>query len=163
MSRRRHIAALTVVTLAVAGASATGAAAKTVKKPAPKYKTVKGSYSVTLLPDPTIDAEAQPQVGGGTCHALDPKSVDTHALSLPGKGTLHVVLDSTDPTGKGKTDWDLVILDAAGHEVDESSGETSHEETTDPNMKKGKASIEVCNLIGEPTGNISWSFTYRIN
>src|SRR5436305_9710181 len=108
MSRRRHVAALTVVTLVVAGASATGAAAK-AKKPAP-LKTMKGSYTVTLVPDPTIDVQGQLHKD---CANVDPKSIDVHALSLPGTGTLHVVLDSPDPTpGGGNTDWDLVILDA---------------------------------------------------
>jgi hypothetical protein len=158
MSRRRQIAALTVVTLAVAAVSATGAAAKTTKKAPPKIKTMRGSYSVTLVPDPTTETAT---VTHKVCSALDPKSVDLHPLTLPGTGTLHVVLDSPDPTGKGKTDWDLVILGASGSEYDASDGATSHEETFDPNMKKGKISIEVCNLVGQPTGNVSYTYTYR--
>lgn len=164
MSRRRQVAALTVVTLAVAAISATGAAAKTTKKAPPKLKTIKGSYSLQLVPDPTIDAEIQvPGATSHTCQGVDAggKSADVHPLSLPGSGTLHVVLDSPDPTGKGKTDWDLAILNAAGKEIDASNGATSHEETFTPNLKKGKTSIEVCNLIGGPNGNVSWSYTYR--
>ncbi|MBV9098624.1 MAG: hypothetical protein JO079_11260 [Frankiaceae bacterium] len=155
MSRRRYVAAMTVVTLAVATASATGAAAKAKPKPKP-LKTMKGSYSVTLVPDPSIES---PTIGD--CEVIDPKAADIHPLTLPGTGTLHVVLDSPDPTGKGVTDWDLVILDAQGQVYDSSTGGTSHEETVDPNMKKGKISIKVCNIAGEPTGNVSYTYTYR--
>src|SRR5207302_4764162 len=102
MSRRRHVAAFTVVTLLVAAASATGASAKAAKKPV-RMKTMKGSYSVTLVPDPTIDVQGQL---GNDCKNVDPKSIDVHALTLPGTGTLHVVLDSPDPTGTGSFDWD---------------------------------------------------------
>ena len=161
MSRRRHVAALTVVTLVVAGVSATGAAAKTTKKAPPKLKTMKGSYQLTLVPDPTIDAKAQPQVGGGDCNATDPKSIDKHPLSLPGAGTLHIVLDSPDPTGKGKTDWDLALLDSHGSEIDSSTSPTSHEEITHTGLKKGSVSIEVCNLIGGPNATVTYSYTYR--
>jgi hypothetical protein len=155
MSRRRQVAVLTVVTVAVAAVSATGASAKTAK---PKYKTMKGSYSVTLVPDPTIEVEGQL---GNVCKAADPESANTHALSLPGSGTLHVVLDSPDPTGTGNTDWDLRINDAAGNEIDSSDGATSHEETYDPGMHKGKVNIVVCNLAGAPNGTVSYTYTYR--
>lgn len=154
MSRRRQLAALTVVTLVVAGASATGAVAKAK----PKMKTMKGSYQVTLVPDPTIEVEGQL---GKDCANVDPKSIDVHALNLPGTGTLNVVLDSPDPTGKGKTDWDLVLLDKSGAEYDSSHGETSHEELSDPGLKKGKVSIVVCNLIGEPNATVTYSYTYK--
>jgi streptogramin lyase len=157
MSRRRQIAALTVVTLAVAAVSATGASAKAAKKPA-KLKTMKGSYSVTLVPDPT--AEVQGELGKN-CGTVDPQSSNVHPLTLPGSGTLHVVLDSPDPTKTGNTDWDLVILDSSGSEWDSSTGGTSHEETVDPGMKKGKISIVVCNLAGAPNGNVSYTYTYR--
>jgi hypothetical protein len=92
---------------------------------------------------------------------VNPKAVDVHPLTLPGNGTLHVVLDSPDPTGQGVTDWDLAILDSHGTEYDSSTGGTSHEETYDPGMKKGKASIEVCNLAGGPTGTVTYTYTYR--
>lgn len=157
MSRRRNVAVLTVVTLAVAATSATGASAKAAKKPAP-LKTMKGSYSVTLVPDPTIEAEGQL---GKNCANVDPESVNDHPLTLPGNGALSVVLDSPDPTGKGKTDWDLVILDSSGNEIDSSTSPTSHESTNDPGMHKGKVTIRVCNLIGEPTGNVSYVYKYH--
>lgn len=156
MSRRRQIAALTVVTVAVAAVSATGASATTKKKAPPKLKTMKGSYSVTLLPDPSPNAP-----GRDSCGVVNPKSMDVHPLTLPGTGTLRVVLDSPDPTGQGVTDWDLVILDSHNTEYDSSTGGTSHEETYDPGMKKGKVSIEVCNLAGGPSGTVNYTYTYR--
>lgn len=158
MSRRPYVAALTVVTLAVATASATGAAAKTAKKKPAPLKTMKGSYSVTLVPDPTMEAQG---ALGHICDNTDPESANSKAISLPGAGTLHVVLDSPDPTGTNNTDWDLVVLDAAGNEIDHSDGSTSHEETYDPGLKKGKVTIKVCNLAGAPNGKVSYTYTYR--
>jgi len=156
MSRRRHVAALTVVALAVTAASATGASAKA--KPKPKFKTLKGSYSVTLLPDPTIEVQGQL---GNVCGNTNPKAADSHSLNLPGSGTLQVVLDSPDPTTTGNTDWDLAVLDSAGTEIDHSDGPSSHEETYDPGLRKGKITIKVCNLAGGPTGTVHYTYTYR--
>ncbi|MDQ1685856.1 MAG: hypothetical protein QOC82_2593 [Frankiaceae bacterium] len=156
MSRRRHVAAFTVVALAVTAASATGASAKA--KPKPKIKTMKGSYSVTLLPDPTIEVQGQL---GNVCGNTNPKAADSHLLTLPGSGTLHVVLDSPDPTGTGNTDWDLIVLDSAGNEIDHSDSASSHEETFDPGLHKGKVTIKVCNLAGAPSGTVNYTYTYK--
>lgn len=156
MSRRRHVAVLTVAALAVTAVSATGASAKA--KPKPKVKTLKGTYSVTLLPDPTIEAQGQL---GNVCGNVNPKAADSHVLNLPGNGTLQVVLDSPDPTTTNKTDWDLIVFDAAGGEIDHSDGATSHEETYDPGLHKGKVTIKVCNLAGAPDATVHYVYTYH--
>jgi len=135
--------ALLVSTLAVAGLAAA---------PAHAGGVIKGSYDLTLLPDPTLEASE-------VCEAVNPQSVDNHALKVPGPGTLTVVLDSPDPTGTGSTDWDLYVLDADGSVNSASDGGTSHEEAAAKFKKAATVTIQVCNLAGAPSGTVSYTFT----
>jgi hypothetical protein len=135
--------ALLVSTLAVAGLAAA---------PAQAAGVVKGSYGVTLTPDPTLEAST-------ACQALLPTAVDNHPLTVPRAGTLSVVLDSPDPTGTGSTDWDLEILDADGTVNSGSEGGTSHEEASAKYKKGQQVTIQVCNLAGGPNGTVSYVFT----
>jgi hypothetical protein len=134
--------ALAVVTLAVAGLAAAPAHAG--------GKVIKGGYAVTLLPDPSLEvAEA--------CTGVNPAATDNHALTLPGAGTLSVVLDASDPAGAG--DWDLYILDADGSVNSGSDGGAAHEEATAKYKKGQQVTIQVCNLAGAPNGTVSYVFT----
>jgi hypothetical protein len=135
--------ALVVTTLAVAGLAAA---------PAHAAGVVKGSYDVTLLPDPSLEA-------GAACEAVLPTAVDNHPFKVPGAGTLTVVLDSPDPTGTGNTDWDLYVLDADGSVNSGSDGGTSHEEAAAKFKKAASVTIQVCNLAGAPDGTVSYVFT----
>ena len=146
MTRRLALAAATVVVaaLSIAPAHAGGA------------KVIKGSYTVNLPPDPT--AEATGEVSDG-CSAILPTAIDKHAFTIPGPGSLDVVLDAPDPAGSPATDWDLYLLDADGTINTGSNGATSHEETVAKYKTGQKITIEVCNLAGAPTGNISYVFT----
>ena len=148
--RRRIVLCATaaVAAMAVAGASTALAA------PA-KLKVKKGSYTVTAVPDPTMEATG---LAGMQCFDIDPASVNNHLMKLPGKGTLNIVLDSPDPVHK--MDWDLHLLDAHGNFIASSDGPTAHEEI-DATGVKGTVTIRSCNLMGEPTANVSWVFTYR--
>lgn len=149
--------AVLTATAVVAGCSiiaASSAGAATHSKP--KYKVKKGSYTVTAVPDPTMEATG---LAGMECKNIDPASVDNHPLSLPGTGLLKIVLDSSDPTGS-KMDWDLHLLDAKGNIISSSNSPSAHEEIDQPNVR-GKVTIRACNLAGEPTANINWVFTYR--
>src|SRR4051794_41412980 len=104
--------AIIAATAAVAGCSvivATSAGAAT-HKAKPKYKVLKGGYTATAVPDPTMEATG---LAGMECANIDPASVDNHPLSLPGKGMLKIVLDSPELPGN-KLDWDLHLLDAGG-------------------------------------------------
>jgi hypothetical protein len=133
--------ALVVSTLAVAGLALA---------PAHAGGPVKGSYAVTLLPDPTLQvAEA--------CTGVNPSATDNHPLTLPGAGTLSVVLDAPDPAGAG--DWDLYILDADGSINSGSDGDSAHEEATAKLKKAATVTIQVCNLGGAPDGTVSYVFT----
>ena len=150
---RRRIVLMSTAVLASATLVAASAAPAA---PAKKMKVKKGSYTVTAVPDPTMEATG---FAGMECMNIDPASADNHPLALPGKGSLHIVLDSPDPTG-GKMDWDLHLLDASGNIIASSNGGTAHEEI-DMSGVKGKVIIRSCNLAGEPNATVSWSFLYR--
>ena len=128
----------------------------------PKPKPIKGSYTVTLVPDPTPNATNT--IGKDGCTGVSPKGVDNHAFKVPAAGKLNVVLDSPDPTGApgglAGTDWDLYLLDSDGIIVDSSHGGTSHEETVDKFKKAQKLTIQVCNLAGQPDATVTYTFTY---
>jgi hypothetical protein len=141
--------------LAVAALSTAPAHAATKKKAKPK--PIDKTYTVSLLPDPTLEASGQ--IGDG-CASLNPASQDKHPFTVPAAGTLKVVLDSADPTGTGNTDWDLYVLDSDGSILDSSHGGSSHEETLDKFKKKNPVTIWVCNLIGQPDGTVHYTFTY---
>ena len=155
MRRQAVVTATAVIAgCSVIAASAAGAA---THKPKPKpLKVMKGAYTATAAPDPTMEATG---LAGMECANIDPASVDNHPLSLPGTGMLKIVLDSPELPGN-KLDWDLHLLDANGKISSSSNGATSHEEIDQPNIK-GKVTIRACNLMGEPTANISYLFTYR--
>ena len=150
------------VPLALLTVAALGIVPAQAAKPKPKPKPIKGSYSVTLVPDVSPNVVAQT---GATpvCGTLAP-SMDKHPFTVPAAGTLSVVLDSPDPT-KGAypagPDWDLWLLDAAGDTIDGSHGGTAHEQVATKFKKKTPLTILVCNINGEPTGNISYTFTYK--
>jgi hypothetical protein len=142
MNRRILLTAATLagLTLTVAPAHAGGG------------KVLKGSYDLTLLPDPTLN------VADG-CNVANPAAADNHPLTVPSAGLLSVVLDSPDPTGTGNTDWDLFILDADGSVNTGSAGGSSHEEASVKYKKGQQLTISVCNVAGAPQGTVSWTFT----
>ena len=151
MRRRIVLTSTAVLTSATLLAASAASAA-----PAKKIKVKKGSYTVTALPDPTMEATGE---AGMECYNIDPQSADNHPLTLPGKGLLQIVLDSPDPS-KNHMDWDLHLLDSKGNIIASSNGGTAHEEIDMPNLK-GKVVIRSCNLAGEPTATVNWTFSYR--
>lgn len=150
----------TAAAIALAAAVSVGVvpAHAAVKKPKP----ITGSYPLTLLPDPT--PEATNEVPGHEGCGVLPQSQDKHAFAVPAAGTLQVTLTSPDPTG-GKQlaglDWDLYILDSTGAILDSSAGATANEATVTKLKKKQGLTFWVCNLIGEPSGKVSYAFTYK--
>jgi hypothetical protein len=151
MNRRSVVSTVAVFTLATAVVAATAASAAPAKK-----KPIKGSYQVTATPDPTVEGTDQ---AGMDCMNLNPTAADKHAFTVPAAGTLHVVLDSANVGGK--TDWDLYLLDAAGKVIDSSHGPTAHEETLDVFTAKKPVTIKACNLIGEPSATVTYTFNFK--
>ncbi|MDX6217669.1 MAG: hypothetical protein QOG99_3253 [Frankiales bacterium] len=149
---RRPVVALALITAAAVSVVPAQAATK-------RPKPIKGSYTLTLLPDPTPNVTNT--IGKSGCGVI-PQSQNKHPFTVPAAGTLHVVLDSPNPTGNAtvSTDWDLYVLDAEGAILDSSNGGTSHEETSDKLKKKQAVTFWVCNLAGEPNGTVSYTFTY---
>jgi hypothetical protein len=120
-------------------------------------KKFAGSYSVTLLPDPTPNVFVE--AGMGNCFNVNPAAVDRRDLKVPTKGRLSIVLDSPDPTGTGNTDWDLYVTDKDGESLGEGSGATSHEEVTFKLKKATTVTVSVCNLAGQPSGTVTYSLS----
>ena len=147
------------VTLAVVTASAVATTPALAAKPKPK--PIKGSYTLTLYPDVTQDATSQAKAPSG-CAKVVPMSFNDHPFTVPAKGTLKVVLDapSSLPSTPLGPDWDLWLLDSSGEVVDASHGATSHEETSTKFKKGMPVTFEVCNLTGQTSGTVTYTFTY---
>jgi hypothetical protein len=149
--RRCLIALLALLAVASIGVAPSDAA---VKKKHPDWK---GSFSVTLYPDPTEDVLG---LNGG-CNGVSPKGKDVRPFTVPAAGTLTLHLVSPDPTNKGVTDWDIYLKAAddtyAGTGGD---GGSSDEVLSGKFKKKETFQLQVCNLLGTPTATVSWVFKY---
>lgn len=148
---RRLIAVIAVLAVASIGVLPSQAAAKK-KKP-----DLKGGYTLTLYPDPSEEVLT---MRGEGCQNVLPIGVDKRKLSVPAAGKLTVTLSSPDPTGKGVTDWDLYLIDADGVGIDASHGGSSEEQTMTKFKKKATFEVQVCNLVGNTKGTVSWVFQY---
>ena len=140
MSRRLAVAAVTVLV-------ALGAVAPALAAPKP----VKGSYEVTLLPDPALN-----ELEG--CEALNPLAVDDHPFTVPAAGLLDVTLVSEDLGGLGQSDWDLYLI-VDGEIFAASEGATATEQIRQKFKKKTELFIQVCNIKGDTEGTVTYSFT----
>lgn len=150
---RRPLVAVALITAAAVTALPAGAATK------PKPKPFKGSYDVTLYPDPTPDVIGQVKAAP-VCGTL-PQSMDRHKVTVPGAGKLTVHLTSADPAPPAEPlmfDWDLYLLDSDGGVIDSSHSEFATEETITKFKKRTAVTILVCNLTGEPDGSVSYSY-----
>jgi hypothetical protein len=143
--RRLLITALAVIaagTVAVAPADAK-----------PKPKPFKGSQQVTdTTPDPSGSTTA-----GSDCSTAMPSQYPQEpgiAVNIPAPGKLKVSLDN-------KLDWALEIRDPKGNVIGSADGgtPTDVEEASAKAKKAGKYLIFACNLEGEPTVTVSWSYT----
>ena len=137
--------------VAVAGLAVAPAHAATTKK------VTKGSYTIATNPNPAIQATGELNDG---CDQTVPGGADNHPFTVPGKGTLHLVLQGEDPVGQAVgPDWDLFLLDSDGSVLDSSTGTNAHEETTDKFKRGQKVTFQACNLTGLPSATVSWTFT----
>jgi len=146
-----------VALVAAAAVAVVPAHAATKKKPKP----IKGSYSVTLPPDPT--KEVTTTAGQDGCSGLLPVSKHSKEFLAPAAGTLQVTLDGQTPDGNPSAillDWDLYLVQDGGVEA-ASEGATSHEEIFVKVRKKTLFSFDVCNLDGLPNATIKYTFTYK--
>jgi hypothetical protein len=152
-----RLTATVVLSAATAAAVAAAPADAAVKK---RPKPIKGSYTVTLPPDPTKEATSVTTDG---CSGLIPVSKDSHKFTAPAAGTLKVTLAGQTPDGKPSAallDWDLYLMQDGGVEA-ASDGATSFEEVFMKVKKKTAFTFDVCNLDGLPSATVSYVFTYR--
>jgi hypothetical protein len=150
MSRRPLVAVALITAAAVTALPAHAAT---------KPKPFKGSYNVTLYPDPTPDVIGQVKPAP-VCGTL-PQSMDRHPLTVPGAGKLTVQLTSAEPAPPAEPlmfDWDLYLLDSDGAVIDSSHSEFATEETITKFKKRTPLTILVCNLTGEPAGSVTYSY-----
>lgn len=145
-----------VVLVTVAGLAAVPSQAATRKKPKP----ITGSYTLTLPPDPT--KEAGSVTGDPGCSGALPSSKDSHPFTLPAAGTLKVTLDVDDATGRDAVgvDWDLYLMED-GAEAASSDAGTGHETVLMKVRRKTTVTIDACNLTGQPTAKVAYTFTYK--
>ena len=136
--------ALLVAPLALAGLAAAPALA------APKPKPISKTYTATALPDPTSN-----NVGEACEPQVNPLGIHSEAFKVPAAGTLVVTLAN-------QLDW-LVAIRQNGAVVAEADG-ASPEVVESVSVKFKKAatiSIDTCNFAGEPSIQVSYTFTYK--
>ena len=145
----RLLAAVTLVGLVGAVPALPATAAKK-----PKPKPIHGAYTATATPDPTSDTPAP--VGKGKCDPKTPSARFTHAFTVPAAGTLTVQLNN-------KLDWSGDIRDTDGTvETDSDGGAPNTPEAMEITFKKKTpVVIGTCNFSGEPSINVTYTFTYK--
>jgi hypothetical protein len=149
------------LTAAVALLTVAGLAAVPAQAAKPKPKPIKGSYTLTLPPDPTKEVTSTADMDG--CSGLSPVSKDSHPFTIPAAGTLVVKLVGDNPTGQTPAaglDWDLYLL-ADGAVEASADGSTGVEEAAIKVKKKTAITIDACNLNGLPGAKVTYTFTYR--
>jgi len=154
MSRRPVVALALLAAVAVSAVPAHAAKAKP--------KPIRASYDLTLYPDVYPDVYGQIPGKEPVCGVL-PQSMDKRAFKAPAAGKLVVDLKSPDPTPAASplhADWDLYVLDSSGAVVDSSHTEFASEQTATKLKRRTALTILVCNVTGETSGHVSYTFTY---
>jgi hypothetical protein len=159
---RRPVALVALAAVALLGVAPSEAAAPKKKKP-----DWKGSYELTLYPDPT--ESVLPLLADG-CNGVLATGHDKRQFTVPAAGKLTVNLVSPDPTGRGVTDWDMYLMASEGSTagavtgppdtIAYGAGSTSNEQAIATFKKKTTFSLQVCNLVGNTKGKVSWVFKY---
>jgi hypothetical protein len=112
---------------------------------------IKGSWTAAANPDPTGDTPG----GSAKCQPHTPTGRATHEFVVPGPGSLEVTLNN-------QLDWSGDIRDKASDEVeaDADGGTPTDVETMSATFKKKTTVIMgACNLEGEPSVNVTYTFT----
>jgi hypothetical protein len=144
--------ARTVVAASLAVAVATGSMTPALAASKGRHKPITGSYMATALPDPTGDL---PAANKGKCASLTPTGRTTHAFTVPAAGTLAVQLHNT-------LDWSLDVRDGGGVlGASDGSLPTSKESVELVFRKKDAVLIGACNLTGEPSVLVTYTFTFK--
>ncbi|MDT7572203.1 MAG: hypothetical protein QOE05_2377 [Actinomycetota bacterium] len=138
---------------ALAGAAALLAAAGSMA-PAlagPTGGVVKGSWTATATPNPTGNNPA----GDAYCAPTGPIGRATQEFTVPGPGSLEVTLNNT-------LDWSGDIREKGSDEVlaQADGGSPNDLESMSATFKKKTVVVMgACNLEGEPSVNVTYTFT----
>ena len=149
----RRVAALAILAVTTAGATAPALAA--TKKPKPVTK----SYDMQLLPVP------DPPQGSPSCDRAELEGISIHSetLKTKGPGTLSVKVNGF------YGDWDISVF-SGDHELEgvgdgSSTPNTSSSTGEDTYVQKFKKpvtlQISICNFAGTPQAHGSYTFTYK--
>lgn len=125
-------------------------AAPSLAAPKSKPKPISKTYTASALPDPTSN-----NVGEACEPQVNPLAIHSEAFKVPAAGTLVVKLAN-------QLDW-LVAIRQNGAVVAEADG-ASPEVVESVSVKFKKAttiSIDTCNFAGEPSIQVSYTFTYK--
>ena len=135
--------------LAVLAAGSLAVPAHASPKPKPFSKTV--SYTDST-PDPTGSTTAD--TGCGSAMPSQYPVEKGISVKIPAPGKIKASLDN-------KGDWALEIRDPKGNVLSSSDGggPTDQEATSAKAKKAGTYVIFPCNLTGEPTVNVTYSYT----
>ena len=137
-------------TAVVAGLVAVTAAGSLSPAFAGGPKPFKGTWSAAATPDPTGDSPA----GSMKCDPVTPTGRATTTVKIPGPGVLTVALNNS-------LDWSGDLRDKSGDVLSDSDGgsPTDAESLFAKFKKATTVTIGACNLEGEPSINVTYSFT----
>src|SRR3954465_15269201 len=139
--------------LAAAAALLAAAGSMTPALAGPTGGVIKGSWTASATPDPTGDTPAP--AGKGKCSPTIPTARATKEFTVPGAGTLEVSLNN-------QLDWSGDIRDKGSDEVEgdaDGGSPTDLEVMSASFKKKTTVIIGACNLEGEPSVNVTYTFT----
>jgi hypothetical protein len=142
----KRTALVLVPLVAVAATAATAVAAP----PKPKPKPITKTYTATATPDPTssnVGEICEPQV--------NPTARHSEPFKVPAAGTLLVKMANT-------LDWSLAVRQG-GDLVASSDGATPEtvEQVSVKFKKATSITIDSCNFAGEPSVDVTYTFTYK--
>jgi hypothetical protein len=112
---------------------------------------VKGSWTATATPNPTGNNPA----GSAYCSPTGPVGRATQEFTVPGPGSLEVTLNNA-------LDWSGDIREKGSDEVlaqSDGGTPTDLESMSSTFKKKTVVVMGACNLEGEPSVNVTYTFT----
>ncbi len=150
---------MTVRLLAAVAATAACAVLAAPADAAPKTKTIKETYPVSLpVPFPVMEGMAD---FNGCWNGQEGVSKNTKTITLPGSGLFKATVDYTG-------DWDLYLFDtakgtmlAAAETTETGNTGAAQEKIAWKKAKKGmKVDLVACNWSGLKDATVSYTFTY---
>ena len=141
----------TALTIAVVGLTAAGSLSPAVAAGKTKPKPIKIAYTASALPDPTSTNPAT----GEICAPTSPAAIYSHTFKVPAAGVL-------DIKANNQFDWSIAIREDGESLATSDGGTPTDPEATSVRFKKATTvSIDTCNFAGEPSIDVTGSFTYK--